>query len=246
MADLLGVNQLFDPGDFWKLVARLGFDVLFAALLIFGVYYRKHRNREYVFTCAVINVITFLLCFLLRKVPVELGFALGLFAVFGILRYRTEPIRIRDLTYLFVAIGIAIVNAVANKKTSVGELALVNVAVVAAAAILEALPLASHGGRRAMLYDRIALLAPGREVELPRDLAARTGLRVDAVQVERMDLLRDAAEITVHFAGAAAVGDAASAPADGVPARALPVADDAVVAAGGAAPADLGRPLGHA
>lgn len=164
------------------------------------MYLRHHRNRDQAFTLAAINVVTFLFCFMLRNVNVELGFALGLFAVFGVLRYRTEPVGIRDLTYLFLAIGLAILNAIGfNKRTSLAESLLADAAVVAVAAVLEALPLGGRGGTRPVLYDQIALLAPGRERELHADLAARTGLGVRSVHVERLDLLRDAAEITVRF-----------------------------------------------
>ena len=77
------------------------------------VYYRLYRDRDYVFTYFLINLVTFSLAYLLSNVPIELGFALGLFAVFGILRYRTEAIRVRNLTYLFVVIGVALLNALA-------------------------------------------------------------------------------------------------------------------------------------
>jgi hypothetical protein len=205
MAELFGTDQLFDARDFLKLVSRLSLDVAVVGLLVVGAYLRRHRNRDHVFTLVAINVVTFLICFTLRNVNIELGFALGLFAVFGILRYRTEPVSIRDLTYLFLAIGIAILTAVGfNKKTSLLESFLADAAVVCVAALLESFPLGGRGGSRPVLYDQIALLAPGRERELHADLAARTGLGVESVHVERLDLLRDAAEITIHFRDAPA------------------------------------------
>ena len=118
MDEIFGTGGLADWPDFAKLVSRFALDLFFASIVIFGVYYRLYRSREFVFTYFIFNVITFSLCVLLRKVPMELGFALGLFAVFGILRYRTEEIRMRDLTYLFIVIGLGILNAVANKKIS--------------------------------------------------------------------------------------------------------------------------------
>ncbi len=200
MAELLGADTLLDARDFLKLLLRLALDVLVVGFLVFGAYRRRNSNRDQVFTLVAVNVVTFLFCFALRKVNIELGFALGLFAVFGILRYRTEPVSIRDLTYLFLAIGLAILNAVGiNKKTSFAESLLADAAVVGVALLLEAYPLGRRGGMRPILYDQIALLAPGRERELRADLAARTGLFVHDVHVERLDLLRDAAEITIRF-----------------------------------------------
>ena len=130
MFDIFGLKEFFDTDDYIKLVMRLLMNLSFAWIVIRGIHYRLYRNRDMAFTCLLFNVITFALCFLLRKVPIELGFALGLFAVFGILRYRTEPIRTRDLTYLFVVIGLAILNAVANKNISLAELVTINLVIV--------------------------------------------------------------------------------------------------------------------
>ena len=201
MSELFGTEVLFHADDFYKLVARLGLDLGFASIVIVLVYYRLYRNREFVFTYYIFNVITFSMCVLLRKVPTELGFALGLFAVFGILRYRTEPIRMRDLTYMFIVIGIGILNAVANKKISLLELISVNAVIVGIAALIELAPGGRRGGSTPMLYDTLELLQPGRGAELIADLARRTGLDIERVQLDRIDMLRDAAEITVFYRG---------------------------------------------
>jgi hypothetical protein len=200
MSELFGTETLFDP-DLYKLLARLGLNLAITSLVVMWVYYRLYKNREFVFTYYIFNIITFTMCVLLRKVPMELGFALGLFAVFGILRYRTEEIRMRDLTYMFIVIGIGIINAVANKKVSLSELLTVDAAIVGVTAIIELNPRGRHYGATPMLYDCIPLLEPGREVELHRDLAQRTGLDVMRVQLHRIDMLRDAAEITVFYRG---------------------------------------------
>ena len=200
IGDLFGTDELFDTWDFLKLVSRLGLDLVFTWLVVGRCYRRLYpNNHDFVFTYYVFNIITFSLCILLRKVPMEIGFALGLFAVFGILRYRTEEIRTRDLTYLFIVIGIAILNAVANKKISLAELVTVNFIIVAVTMVLELAPRHRHAGQAPMLYDNLSLLAPGRERELYADLEKRTGFTVQRVQIHRIDLLRDAAEITAYF-----------------------------------------------
>jgi len=197
--DLLGTKDLIDYEDLGKLIARLIIDLTFAAIVIRLVYYRLYRNREYVFTYFLFNLITFSLCFLLRKVPIELGFALGLFAVFGILRYRTEPIRIRDLTYLFIVIGLGILNAVANKKISTAELIFSNAVIVGMAAYLE-LRRSNRAQRSTPVhYDNVDLLKPGKESELYADLSERTGLDVRRVEVERIDMLRDSAHVIMYY-----------------------------------------------
>jgi Domain of unknown function (DUF4956) len=202
IGDLFGTDELFDTWDFLKLVSRLGLDLIFTWIVVSLVYARLYRNRELIFTYYLFNVITFTLCLLLRKVPMELGFALGLFAVFGILRYRTEEIRMRDLTYLFIVIGIAILNGVANKKVSLVELVTVDAVIVGLTAAIELAPRNRGGGHAPVLYDNLALLHPGREAELYADLGKRLGVQVIRVQIHRIDLLRDAAEITAHYVAA--------------------------------------------
>ncbi len=197
MNELLGTENFIDVGDFLKLVSRLGVNLGFASLVILAVYYRIYKNREFVFTYFVFNLMTFSMCVLLRKVPMELGFALGLFAVFGILRYRTEEIRMRDLTYLFIMIGLGILNGVANRKVSAAELLLVNGMIVGITALLELTPSARRQGSTPFLYDNLSLLHPGKEQALHADLTARLGFEVIRVQINRVDLLRDAAELIV-------------------------------------------------
>ncbi len=202
MAELLGAGTLLDVGELVRLLLRLALDLAVVGLLVGAAFRRGARgaDADRVFTLVSINVVTFLFCFTLRNVTIELGFALGLFAVFGVLRYRTEAVSLRDVTYLFLAIGLAILNAVGfNGRTSVAESLLADAAVVGLAILLESAPLGGRGGSRSVLYDQVALLAPGREPELHADLAARTGLCIRSVRVERLDLLRDAAEITIRY-----------------------------------------------
>lgn len=199
LSELFGSKYLFDPDDLGKLFARLAVDLVFAILIIRVVYFRLYRNREYIFTLFMFNIITFSMCFLLRKVPIELGFALGLFAVFGILRYRTEPIRIRDLTYLFIVIGLGILNALSNKKISVSELIAVNAVITGATMILELGQAKKRSHSTPILYDNLELLKPGKHQDMLEDLRERTGLHVIRVEVNRIDMLRDAAELTIFY-----------------------------------------------
>jgi hypothetical protein len=188
-----------DLAGFSKLGLRLLLDLFFTSMVILGVYVRRYGINEYVFTYFMFNMITFALCFLLRKVPIELGFALGLFAVFGILRYRTEAIRSRDLTYLFVVIGIAILNAVANKKVSLAEMFLVNGSIVALTAGLEYLPGFHRHKSRIVTYDDMDIIRQNDDAVLIADLRKRTGLDIDRVAIGTIDLLRDTAQVTVYF-----------------------------------------------
>lgn len=194
--DVFGAKEFLDAEAVGKLFLRLAFDIFFATIVIRYVYVRRYRWNDHVFTYFMFNLVTFSLCFLLRKVPIELGFALGLFAVFGILRYRTEPIRIRDLTYLFVVIGLAILNALANKRISVVELLVINTAIVGMTYTLEYVLRHKYLESKKIVYDNLELLKKGREAELTSDIYERTGLIINRVTVESVDLLRDTAVIT--------------------------------------------------
>jgi hypothetical protein len=197
MSRWLGFNAVVSWDELSRLVALLVWNLAFASVVIRLVYYRLYKSREYVFTYYLFNVITFCLCVLLRRVAVEFGFALALFGVFGILRYRTEQIRIRELTYLFIVIGIGILNAVAGAKVSFAELFIVNMVIVGMTALLERGPSERAEEATSMCYDRLELLRPGNEAKLTEDVAGRTCLHVLRVEVQRIDLLRDAAEITI-------------------------------------------------
>ena len=195
MGELMGLGAV-DWRDLLTLAVRLGVDLASATIVTGLVYFRVYRNRDHLFTCFVFNVVTLSLCVFLKKGSAELGFALALFGVFGILRYRTEQIRTRDLTYLFLAIGLGLINGVANRFVSVAELLAVNAIIVAVTAFCE-LGLAGGPERSIpLVYDRVELLQPAQEAALIADLTARTGLRVVRVETQRFDLLRDSAEIT--------------------------------------------------
>jgi hypothetical protein len=199
MSELLGLAPVLESGALLQLGGRLALNLVFAWIVIRLVYFRLYRNPEYVFTYYAFNVITFSLSLLLMRVTVELGFALGLFAVFGILRYRTEAVRIRDQTYLFIVIGLGIVNAVANEEIALLELVGVNVVIAGLTALLELSPSNRDVSSTVMFYDKLELLKPGCEGELYCDLITRTGLRVERVNVRHVDMLRDSAEIEVFY-----------------------------------------------
>ena len=199
MTEILGVRLLATVPDLVSLAIRFGLDLFVMLLIVRGVYYRRYGERDYLFTYVLLNVVTFTLAYLLSRVPIELGFALGLFAVFGILRYRTEAINVRNLTYLFVVIGLGLLNALATLQVSLVELVLGNVAIAGTVAGLEMAASAHREATHRILYDRLDLISPGRAEALLDDLRHRTGLPVARYQIGDIDLLRDAVDITVHY-----------------------------------------------
>jgi len=199
MSELFGAAVFPEWATFTSLMARFLLDLLFTVIAVRVVYSRLYHQRDYIFTYLVLNVVTFFLAFLLSKSPIGLGSAFGLFAVFGILRYRTEGIQVRNLTYLFVVIGVALLNALANDQVSLVELVTVNGIIVGSVCILEASSFSRREESRQVLYDRLDLLGPATQSHLIEDLRARPRLPVERYVIGDVDLLRDSACITVYY-----------------------------------------------
>ena len=129
----------------------------------------------------------------------EMGFALGLFAVFGILRYRTEAIPIRQMTYLFIVIGLSMINSLANKSISWLEILLANAIITIITYLIDRVWFSTIELTKTILYEKIELIKPENEQELIEDLKQRTGLQIVAVKVDKLDFLRDTAQITIYY-----------------------------------------------
>jgi len=197
--EFLGID-LFDQKDFIKLIIRAGFNLLVVGGIVMGLYYPSNKNKNYVFTYLLIAVVVFFLCFLLENVKLELSFALGLFAIFGIIRYRTETIPIKEMTYLFVVVGLSVINALANKKISYSELLFANLAVVGLSYFFERIWLVKSTLKSKMiLYEKIDMITAEKRSDLLRDLELRTGLKIDKIEIENIDLLRDTAKIKIYY-----------------------------------------------
>ena len=130
---------------------------------------------------------------------IELAFALGLFAIFGIIRYRTDPIPIKEMTYLFLVIGVSVINALANKKISYSELVFANVMIIAVTYGLEKIWLLRHETRKNIIYEKIDLIGPDKRDELLLDLKERTGIDVVRVEIRRIDFLKDIAYLRIFY-----------------------------------------------
>ena len=192
-------TPLFDPEDFLKLIVKTVFNLIIITVIIRYIYYPVTKNKDYLFTYFLISMTVFLLCVLLDSVKLQLGFALGLFAIFGIIRYRTDPIAIKEMTYLFLVIGISVVNALSNKKISYAELVFANLMIVFVTYGMEKIWLLRHQSRKNITYEKIELILPEKREELIADLKARTGIDVIRVEIRRIDFLRDTANLRIFY-----------------------------------------------
>ncbi|MEY4893859.1 MAG: hypothetical protein RL751_669 [Bacteroidota bacterium] len=185
--------------DFYGLLMRLGINLFFLTILIRVLYYTKTRRKDYLFTYYLIGTITFFLCFGLMQMDIDTGMGLGLFAIFGIIRYRTDAIEIKEMTYLFMIIGISVVNALASNELSISEVAVINVTVVLLTYILENVWLMKHETRKTINYERIDLIKPEKHDLLKADLEKRTGLTINRVEVGKIDFLNDTAMVRIYY-----------------------------------------------
>ena len=189
---------LFSP-DAYVLLLRMVVNLIVLTILIRYLYYPKTKRKDYLFTYYLIGMITFFLCFGLKKLDIDTGMGLGLFAIFGIIRYRTDAIEIKEMTYLFLIIGVSVVNALASNQISIAEMVIINLTVMALTFGLENLWLVKHETRKTINYERIDLIVPEKYDEMKADLEARTGLVINRVEVGKIDFLSDTAQIRVFY-----------------------------------------------
>ena len=198
-----------------ELAIRFFLNLVVCWILVQFFYYRKSRRRDYYFTFMVFSSAMLLLLYIMGNVEVGVGLTLGLFAIFGVIRYRTETVPVREMTYLFVIIALAAVNGLAPvyqligatsanphyalSAGSVGIMALSNALVILLIWVLENGHLLKHTSTKLVLYDRIDLIVPEKRAELIADLEKRIGVKVNNVEVGHVDFLKDAAFIKIYY-----------------------------------------------
>ena len=218
--DLLDVQTITDAmmttgQSITELAIRFFLNLVVCWILIQFFYYRKSRRRDYYFTFMVFSSAMLMLLYMMGNVEVGVGLTLGLFAIFGVIRYRTETVPIREMTYLFVIIALAAMNGLAPvyKLTGVASanphyvlsagtvavMLIANALVICLIWVLENERLLKHTSTKLVLYDRIELIVPERRAELIADLEKRIGIKVDNLEIGHVDFLKDAAFIKVYY-----------------------------------------------
>ena len=196
---IAGMNIINVP-DFLELVLRFALNTAVIMVLVRWLYYSTVKRKDYLFTYILIASVVFLLCFLLESVKLQIGFALGLFAIFGIIRYRTDAIPIKEMTYLFLIIGISVINALTSTKTSVADLLFTNLVIIFITYGLEKLWLLKHESSKIVIYEKINLIKPEYRDALMKDLKERTGIaKINRVETGKIDFLRDTCELKIFY-----------------------------------------------
>lgn len=196
----IGSLEIIDLSRFLELFIRFSFNLIVIMILVRWLYYSTTKRKDYLFTYILISSVVFLLCYLLESVKLQIGFALGLFAIFGIIRYRTNAIPIKEMTYLFLIIGVSVINSLADEDTSVAEMLFSNGVIVFAAFGLEKLWLLRHESSKIVIYEKINLIKPENYQELLKDLMERTGIKtIKRVETGMIDFLKDTCVLTIYY-----------------------------------------------
>ena len=192
----LGV-PVFESGAFLNLLLRFSFNLVIALVIVHFLYYKRKGRKDYYFTFLLFSTTMFLLIFLMENVKLQIGFTLGLFAIFGMIRYRTETVPVREMTYLFIIIGISVINGLAL-NISIAELLLANTLLLGIIWGVEATAVKRRRGSKTIVYDRIDLIVPQKKPEMIEDLQKRTGLDIVDFEVGNIDFIRDCAFVKIH------------------------------------------------
>jgi hypothetical protein len=197
--NLAGI-ELFNLESFLELILRFTLNMGVILVLVRWLYYSSTKRKDYLFTYILISSLIFLLCYLLASVKLQIGFALGLFAIFGIIRYRTSSIPIKEMTYLFLIIGVSVINSLADTKTSVAEVLFTNFAIIVIAFCLEKIWLLKREMSKMIIYEKIELIKPERNQELINDLQERTGIKkINRVEIGKIDFLKDTCCLQIFY-----------------------------------------------
>ena len=192
-------QEMFSFAGLPELLLRFCINLVVILVLVRWLYYSTTRRKDYLFTYILISSVVFLLCYLLESVSLQIGFALGLFAIFGIIRYRTNPMPIKEMTYLFLVIGISVINAL-TAGTSMIEIIFANLAVILITLGLEKVWLLRHISSKSIIYEKISLIVPEKYDEMIADLQQRTGIKeIKKVEIGAINFLKDTCRMIIYY-----------------------------------------------
>lgn len=193
----LGI-PLCDTTSLMQLLLQFSLNLLFCLVIVRFFYYPKSQRKDFSVTFILFSTAVFLLLYFMKSVGIDVSIGLGLFMIFGIMRYRTEMIPIREMTYLFLSIAVAVINGI-NLMVSYAELLLANTLIIVILAVLEYGVMRRRTISRLVCYERIELIRPEKRRELIADLEKRLGHKVEKVDVGNVDFMRDVAFLKVHY-----------------------------------------------
>lgn len=192
-------ERLLDSQALMFLLFRFALNLGSISILVFAIYYKLNKKNGYLFVLVIFNILVFFVSSVLGMVQFNTGFAFGLFAVFSILRYRTRQIPIREMTFLFIAIILAIINSTVTKNISIAEILFANGVILLFCTITSKVWANAYLSSQKITYEKIDLIVPERRDEMIEDLKQRTGLPIINIKIDRINFLQDTARITVFY-----------------------------------------------
>lgn len=180
---------------------RLTLDVLVIYTLVRHVYYPRHRNKDFLFSFILFNIIIFLICYSLGSATIQIGFAFGLFAIFSILRYRTVAVPLREMAYLLACVTLGILNALYDPTKGITDLVFSNLLLLGVTYFMDRPDKLPHENSKSVIYERLDYLKPESRHLLLDDLRTRTGLPIHRIELGRIDFTRDSVRIKVFYMG---------------------------------------------
>lgn len=188
--------SMLDLSPAMHLSLQFIFNMVACAAIVWLFYYPKSRNKGFSVTFMLFSAVVFFLLYFMGGVSLDITVGLGLFMIFGIMRYRTEMVPIREMTYLFVSIATAVINGI---NAINDQLILANLLLIALLAVIEYGIGRKREVSKLVCYERIELIRPERRGELIADLEQRLGHKVNRVEVGNVDFLRDVAFLKVYY-----------------------------------------------
>jgi len=195
---VLAAIEVVNTDRLGEFVVGLAFNAVAISLLGVLTYRRARSRATYVFTLVVVNIVVFFVTYLMASAAVSVNVGFGLFALFGILRFRTGTLPVLEMTYLFAGIALASFNALALTSLSLAEAVIANVVIIATLEVLGGVWLSRQSEVHSVVYERIELVRPGRRAELVADLEERTGLTITGLVIDQINFLNDTAKILIH------------------------------------------------
>ncbi len=196
----MGFNnfQILDTGFLTELLIRFIFNFVIIYLISVKIYYKVRKRSNILFALFLLNILVFFVCYLLQSVQLSIGFAFGIFAIFSILRYRTTTVPIKEMTYIFISITLAVINALTNFATGYHIMIISNFTLLFFVYIFEKKFIRDESSK-IIIYEKIDLIKPSKRQDLIKDLKDRTGLDIRRIEIGRIDFMRDVARIRIYY-----------------------------------------------
>jgi hypothetical protein len=189
-------TALFNMSDF---AIRAGIDLLAVFILVGLIYYPKYKNKDFVFTFSIFNVINFMICYLLGTAKIQMGFAFGLFAIFSIIRYRTIMISIKDMGYFFICVALGMLNSLADSSDGYLLIIACNLVILGITLGLDRLNFIQNESSKEIIFDNVGLIRPSQREQLIKELRERTELNIHRVDVVKINYLKDTCLLKVYY-----------------------------------------------